>query len=72
MQLYLWIYHQVAVYSVNEKANLHIDLKNLILNIWLFVLISYCLVFILINRRKNLIGKSYKNSINKRNNWFYS
>ena len=28
---YIYIKNQIVVYSVNEKTNLHIDLKNLIL-----------------------------------------
>ena len=39
----IYIYNQIAVYSVSGKANLHIDLKNLILiNICLVLLISNC------------------------------
>ena len=39
---YIYTYNQIAVYSVNKKVNLKIDLKNLI-NISLVLLIFNCL-----------------------------
>ena len=36
----IYIYSKIAVYSINEKVNLHIDLKNrILLNIYLSLLI---------------------------------
>ena len=41
----IYIYNKIAIYSMNGKANLHIDLKNVILiNMCLALLISNCLV----------------------------
>ena len=41
----IYIYNKIAVYSVSGKANLYIDIKDLILiNMCLLLLISNCLV----------------------------
>ena len=53
----IYIYDQIAVNSVNGKANLHIDLKHLILiNICLILLISHG--FIQTYMSKNPVDKS--------------
>ena len=43
----IYIYNEIAVYSVSGKANLHIDITNVILiNMCLVLLISNCLIYL--------------------------
>ena len=65
---YIYIYKQIALYCVKEKANLHMDVENLILmNIYLMLLISNCFVFF--RKRNQLTKENYVNNANTNIPW---